>query len=59
MDVCCSFKSVVGGERTFDRKDPKGDTQVIPLLSFQKDISGHLSTNKFSDPENEVDLTFC
>ena len=59
MDNCCSFKSVVGGECTFDRKDRKGDTQVIPLLSCQKDISGNSSTYKFSGPENEVDLILC
>ena len=52
MEICCSFKSVVGGPCTFDRKDRKGDTQVIPLLSCQKDVSGHLSTCKFSGPEN-------
>ena len=59
MDICCSFKSVVGEECTFDRKDRRGDTQVIPLLSCQKDISGHLSTYKFSGPENKVDLILC
>ena len=28
-------------------------------ISRQKDISGHLSTYKFSGPENEVDLILC
>ena len=55
-EVCCSFKSIVGGQCSFDRKDRKGDTRVIPLLSCQKDISGHLSTYKFCGPENKVDL---
>ena len=53
------FKSIVGGQCSFDRKDRKGDTRVIPLLSCQKDISGHLNTYKFSGPENEVDLILC
>ena len=58
-EICCSFKSIVGGQCSFDRKDRKGDTRVIPLISCQKDISGHLSTFKFSGPENEVDLILC
>ena len=38
-------------------------TEVVYLKSFpcliiEKDISGHLRSCKFSDPENEVDLIF-
>lgn len=44
---------------SFDRKDRKGDNRVIPLLGCQKEISGHLSTYKFSGPENKVDLILC
>ena len=55
----CSFKTIAGGQCSFERKDRNGDTRVIPLLSCQKDISGHLSTYKFSGPENEVDLILC
>ena len=58
-EICCSFKSIVEGQCSFDRKDREGDTRVIPLLSCQKDISGHLSMYKFSGPENEVDLILC
>ena len=59
MEICCSFQSIVGGQCTFDRKDRKGGTTVIPLPSCIKDISGHLSTYKFSGPEDEVDLILC
>lgn len=59
MEICCSFQSIVGGQCTFDRKDRKGGTQVIPLLSYKKDISGHLSTYKFSGSKNEMDLILC
>lgn len=59
MEACCSFKSLVGGRQcSFDPKDKKRQTQIIPLLST-KDISRHKSTLTFSGPQNEIDLILC
>ena len=38
------------------REDRSCICQVVPLHSCKKDISSHLRSFKFSDPENEVDL---
>jgi hypothetical protein len=59
MEVCCSFKSIVGGLCGSDSRDRKHEVQVVPLLSCSKDISNHLSLFSFSGPENEVDLILC
>lgn len=56
MELCCSFKSIVGSSCGSDPKDRKRQTQIVPLLSCTKDISKHLSSLSFSGPENEVDL---
>lgn len=56
MEICCSFKSIVGGICGFDRKDRGHDTQVIPLMTCKKDISSHLRSCKFTGSRNEVDL---
>ena len=37
MDVCCSFKSLVGGQcLAFDRSDRKQSMDIVPLLSYTK-----------------------
>ena len=59
MEICCSFKSFAGGTCGFEHKGRSVDSQVVPLLSCNKDISSHLSSCKFSGPENEVDLILC
>ena len=57
MEICCSFKSFAGGTRGFSyREDRSCISQVVPLHSCKNDISSHLRSCKFSDPENEVDL---
>ncbi len=56
MEICCSFRSAVGGFCGFDRKDRAHATQVIPILSCKRDISSHLRSCKFSGPQNEVEL---
>ena len=38
-EICCSFKSIVGGQCSLNRKDRKGDTQVILLLMYQSNRS--------------------
>ena len=59
MEVCCSFKSLVGGVCGSLRKDRSDNAEVVPLLSCTKDITDHLSRCKFYGPENEVDLILC
>jgi hypothetical protein len=59
MEVCCSFKSIVGGACGPDSRDREQDVQVIPLMSCVKDISKHLTSYLFSGPENELDLILC
>ncbi len=56
MEACCSFRTIVGSSCSFDAKDRKRQTEIVPLLSCTKDISRHLSTLSFSGLENEVDL---
>ena len=44
MDVCCSFKSLVGGQcLAFDRRDRKQSMDIAPLLSCTKNITQHKS----------------
>ena len=59
MKGCCSFKSLVGGVCGCDAKDRNRDTKIVPLLSCDKDIDRHKSQNKFTGPEDEVDLILC
>ena len=56
MDVCCSFKSLVGGKCSFDRRDRSQSIEIVPLLSCSKDIKRHKSLWQFQDVKNEVDL---
>ena len=44
MDVCCSFKSLVGGQcLAFDRRDRKQSMAIVPLLSCTKNTTQHKS----------------
>ena len=44
MDVCCSFKSLVGGQcLAFDRRDRKKSMDIAALLSCTKNITQHKS----------------
>src|SRR6056300_904096 len=56
MEVCCSFKAIVGNECSFDSRDRYKNLNVIPLLSCRKDITNHLSLFSFSGVESEIDL---
>ena len=57
MEICSSFKSLAGGTCGLSyREDRSCISQVVPLHSCKNDISSHLRSCKFSDPENEVDL---
>ena len=55
-DVHCSFRPLVGGFCTFARRDKAKSTEIVPLLTCEKDISSHISSLAFADVENEVDL---
>ena len=44
MHVCCSFKSLVGSQcLAFDRRDRKQSMDIVPLLSWTKNITQHKS----------------
>ena len=52
MDVCCSFKSLVGGQCSFDRRDRSQSIEIVPLLSCSKDITRHKSLWQFQVVKN-------
>ena len=56
MDVCCSFKSLVGGQCSFDRRDRSQSIEIVPLLSCSKDLTRRKSLWQFQDVKSEVDL---
>ena len=55
MEVNCSFQKLFGGRCALDNRDPK-QTNIIPLLSCKRDISGHKKSVGISDVESEVEL---
>ena len=55
MEVCCSFKTIIGGICGSDSRDKK-EVTVIPLVCCSRDIAKHLGSLAFSGPKNEVDL---
>ena len=59
MEGCCSFKALVGGVCGYDTKDRKRSTEIVPLLSCDRDISNHKSLYKFTGQEDEVELILC
>ena len=59
MEGCCSFKSLVGGVCGYNIRDRKRDTEIVPLLSCNKNIASHKSAFKFTGPEDEIDLILC
>ena len=59
MEVSCSFRSLVGGICGFDKKDRNRNTQIIPLVSCNKNISKHVAALAFRGTENEIDLILC
>lgn len=56
MDVCCSLKSLVGGQCSFDRRDRNQSTEIVLLLSCTKNITRHKSLWQFHDVESEMEL---
>ena len=56
MEVCCSFKSIVGEPCSFDRRDRTRSREIVPLQSCAKNIDQHKSCYGFQDVGNEVEL---
>ena len=59
MESCCSFKALVGGVCGYDPIDHKRDSEIVPLLSCNKELNDHKSLYKFTGPEDEVELILC
>lgn len=53
--VKCSFNTIVGGNCSYDPKDRKKSTEIVPLHACKKHIAGHKSLWAIPDMENEVD----
>ena len=56
MDVYCSFRSLDGGQCSFDRRNRSQSIEIVPLPSCSKDITRHKSLWQFQDVKSEVDL---
>ena len=56
MEVCCSFKSIVGGPCSLDRRDRTRSREIVLLLSCTKNIDQLKSCYGFQDVGNEVEL---
>jgi len=59
MELCCTFKSIVGGICGFDPKDRNRSIEIVPVLSCTRDINKHKSVVSFSGPDDEIDLILC
>ncbi len=56
MEICCSFESLVADGCGFDRKDRKRDMCIVPLLSCNKDVTGHMNSFSFTGIRSEYEL---
>ena len=56
MEAKCSFSSIVGGRCSFDLKDRKKSTEVIPFINCNRDIAGNKSFLSLTDVESEIEL---
>ena len=54
--VKCSFNRIVGGNCSYDPKDRKKSTEILPVQSCKRDITGRKSLWSIPDVENEVEL---
>ena len=52
----CSFKSIVDGPCSFDRRDRTRSREIVPLLSCTKNVDQHKSCYGFQDVMNEGEL---
>ena len=56
MEMCCSFESLVVDDRGYNPEYRKGDRQIVPMLSCDKEIAGHLAHFSFTSVFSEYDL---
>ena len=56
MEASCSFKFMVGGACSYDRRDRSKLFEVVPLVSCNKDVQGHKSAWCFAGVKNESEL---
>ena len=56
MDLCSLFKSLVGGQWSFDGRNRCQSIEIVPLQSCCKHIMQHKSLWQFQDVKSEVDL---
>ena len=54
--VKCLFNRIVGSNCSYDLKDRKKSTEILPLQSCKRDITGHKSLWSIPDVENKVKL---
>ena len=56
MENTCSFLSIVGGQCGHDRRDRNRAKECFPLLSCQRDVTGHKAMFAFHSIDSEVEL---
>ena len=56
MENTCSFLSIVGGQCGHDRRDRNRAKEYFPLLSCQRDVTGHKAMFAFHSIDSEVEL---
>ena len=58
MEINCSFKRIVGGQCSQDKRSraKEKDSLILPLLSCGKDICAHAHSVSITDVESEIDL---
>ena len=44
MESTCSLLAIVGGQCGYDRRERRKSIECVPLLSRDRDITGHMST---------------
>ena len=54
MEVICSFQKLVGGVCASDKRYERA--VVVPVLSCERDISGHTPSVEIRDVHSEVEL---
>ena len=54
MEVICSFQKLVGGVCASEK--PYERAVVVPVLSREREVSGHTQSVRISDVQSEVEL---
>ena len=58
MYVCCSFKSLVDGQWSWNWRHRSQSIEIVPLLSCSKDKTQHQSLWQFQDVKSESKSTW-